>query len=194
MKHWTDLEIIQGIRDKDPEILKILYDEYYPLVHMNLLEHSATETEVKDVFQEAIILIYRKIKDGTFQMNTNFRNYFLSVTWYIWIKELRTKNNQSRIIENYNYLQDTYAEHNLTDEEYKLHMQYKLYQKYFKKLTKKCRKILRWHLKNISLKEIAKKAGLKDEKSVKKRKHACKEQLIRLIKEDKRFNLYHEDE
>jgi len=81
LKRLTDLEIIQGIRDKDPKVMKFLYDKYYPLVNMNLSEHSATETEVEDVFQEAIILIYRKIKDGTFQLNTNFKNYFLSVTW-----------------------------------------------------------------------------------------------------------------
>jgi len=194
LKRLTDLEIVQGIRDKDPKVLKFLYDKYYPLVNMSLTDHSATETEVEDVFQETIILIYRKIKDGTFQINTNFKNYFLSVTWYIWIKELRTKNNQSRIIEDYNYLQNDYADHNVSDNEYELHMQYKLYQKYFRKLTKKCRKILKWYFKEIPLKDIAKKAGLKDEKSVKKRKYACKEQLIRLIKDDERFDLYHGDE
>ena len=194
MKRWTDLEIIQGIKDKDPKVLKFLYDEYYPLVQMNLLEHSAEKAEVKDVFQEAIILIYRKVKNDTLQLNSSFRNYFLSVTWYIWIKELRTKNSHSRIIENYNYLHETYTEHNVTEKEYQLHMQYKLYQEYFKKLTKKCRKILKWYLKNVPLKEIAKKAGLKDEKSVKKRKYACKEQLIRLIKGDERFDIYHGDE
>jgi RNA polymerase sigma factor (sigma-70 family) len=187
----TDLEIIQGIREKDPEVLKFLYDKYYSFVQTNIIEYGGTKADVKDVFQEAIILIYRKIDNGTFKLNSSFRNYLLSAAHYIWVKELRTKSNQSRIIEKYNYLQDDYYEHNIEDEEYEMHFRYKIYQENFKKLSKKCRKILRMFLKNKSLKEIGRKVDL-TENSVKKRKYECKQRLIYFIKNDSRYNSYND--
>jgi len=190
LKRLTDLEIIQGIRERDPDTLKFLYDEYYSLVQTNIIEHGGTKADVKDVFQEAIILIYRKINNGTFKLNASFRNYLLSVSHYIWVKELRTKNNQSRIIEKYNYFKDDYYEHDIEDEEYEMHKRYKIYQENFKKLTKKCRKILRLFLKEKPIKEIANKVGL-TENSVKKRKYECKQRLIYLIKNDNRYNPNH---
>jgi RNA polymerase sigma factor (sigma-70 family) len=184
----TDLEIIQGIKNQDPKVLKYLYHEYYSLVQMNIMEYGGTKADVKDVFQEAIILIYRKINEGSFQMKTSFKNYLLSTSWYIWVKELRTKNHQSRIIESYNYFQDDYYyENNIEEEEYELHRRYKIYQENFKKLTKKCRKILKMFLDKKPIKEIAKKVGL-SENSVKKRKYECKERLTDLIKNDNRFD------
>lgn len=193
MKRLTDLEIIQGIKERDPKTLKFLYDEYYYFVQTNIIEHGGTKADVKDVFQEAIVLIFRKIDDGTIQINNSFRNYLLSVAYYIWMKELRTKTNQSRIIEKYNYLQDDfYEDPDIEDEEYELHRRYKIYQENFKKLTKKCRKILRMFIKNKPIKEIAKKADLTIN-SVKKRKFECTQRLIYLIKNDDRFE-FHNDQ
>lgn len=192
MKRLTDLEIIQGIKERDPETLKFLYDEYYYFVQTNIIEHGGTKADVKDVFQEAIVLIFRKIDDGTIQINNSFRNYLLSVAYYIWMKELRTKTNQSRIIEKYNYLQDDfYEDPDIEDEEYELHRRYKIYQENFKKLTKKCRKILRMFIKNKPIKEIAKKADLTIN-SVKKRKFECTQRLIYLIKNDDRFESHND--
>lgn len=189
MKSYSDLQIIQGMRDKDPHVLRYLYDQYYPSVYNLIVSNSGSEAEVKDVFQETIILIYRKINDKSFQLSSTFKNYLLSVSWYIWVKELRTKNTEERIVNQYNYMNED--DDNL-EMEYEIHKRYQIYQEHFNKLTKKCREILKLFFNKVPLPEIAERLGLKSEKSVKKRKFVCKENLIRSIKKDKRYPRYHE--
>ena len=189
MKSYSDLQIIQGMRNKDPHVLKYLYDQYYPSVYNLIVSNSGTEAEVKDVFQESIILIYRKINDKSFQVQSSFKNYLLSVSWYIWVKELRIKNTEERAANRYHYLNEDV---DTLEMEYEMHRRYQLYQEHFHKLSKKCREILKLFFKKVPLTEIADKLGLKSIKSVKKRKYACKENLIRSIRKDKRYHRYHE--
>ena len=48
-------------------------------------------------------------------------------------------------------------------------------------------------LKEVPLKKIAIKLGLKNENNAKKRKHKCKERLIQLIKEDPDYKIFMKD-
>ena len=192
MKRYTDLQIIQGIRERDPKILKYLYDNYYSIVKLKITENNGTEADVKDVFQEAIILIYRKIDNNTLQMQSSFKNYLLTVSWYIWMREVRTKDNQSRINNYYSYVSEEFDDIGIKDEEIDRHNKYKLYQEHFKQLSEKCREVLKLFFEKMPLKDIAHKLGLKNERSVKKRKYFCKEKLVESIKKDPRFNSYYE--
>jgi DNA-directed RNA polymerase specialized sigma subunit len=63
-------------------------------------------------------------------------------------------------------------------------MERKLYQYYFSKLGKDCKEILTMFYNDMTFKEIALKLGKSSEEYVRKRKHACKEQLIKMIKSD----------
>ena len=68
-----------------------------------------------------------------------------------------------------------------------------IYQNNFARLGKKCQDILRLSLEKLSAKEIAKIFGFKSEGFVFKRKHQCKEQLMKLIKEDPEYIKYMKD-
>ena len=152
-------------------------------------KYKGDKDDAKDVFQEAVIIIFRKIKNESFQLTSTFKTYLYSVSWYIWMKELRDRDNEFERSEEYKYLEDH------TDNiqiEYELNRRYKLYQENFKKLGKDCRKILNMYFKQVPLKKIAKKMGYKSEPYVKKRKYLCKEKLVKLIRNDKRFDDYHE--
>ncbi len=188
MESIDNKNLIEGIRNQDKTVLKKLYVDYFPVIKRFIIENSGCEQDAKDVFQEGIVIIYRKIKNGTFNLTSSFKAYIYSVCRYIWIKHLYDRKRNV-------YDQNIYVEYegiqDISINEYEKNEQYKLYQTHFKRLNKDCKKILRLFLKKISLKDIADKMGIESIQYVKRKKYKCKEQLIRYIKSDPNFNYKH---
>lgn len=190
MKNYSDLEIIQGIRKQNDIVLKYLYDKYFTRIKAMVEQNSGDYDDAREVFQDSIIIIYRKIQNESFELTSSFGSYLYGVCWRIWLKELRDRRLQNEAIDEYKYLEENPESIVI---EYELHRRYKLYQEYFKKMSKNCKKILRLYLKNTPEKKILKKLGLENITQVKKLKHTCKKKLIDLIKSDKRYKDRYEE-
>lgn len=189
---FTVAEIIEGIRTRDNTVLQYIYKKYYPTVHHFILSNQGSTDDAKDIFQESVIVIYRKIKDeDRFMMNSSFKTFIYSISRHLWLKQLRTRryedqkiNDQQRFIE-------------LKEEPFRIDqedLRMSLYQKHFKDLPADCQKILKLSVSNITQKEIADALGFSSENYIKKRKHYCKEYLIRNIKADPLFRELQSDE
>jgi RNA polymerase sigma factor (sigma-70 family) len=176
--------LIEGIRNQDKTVLKQLYADYFPTIKRFILDNSGCEQDAKDVFQEGIIITYRKIKNGTFELTSSFKSYIYSVCRFIWMKQLSKKkedNNNQNIYAEYEVVED------VSVDEYEQNEQYKLYQTHFKRLSTDCQKIMKLFLEKVSLKDIAGIMGIESVQFVKRKKYKCKEQLIRYIKSDPKF-------
>ena len=184
MESIDNKNLIEGIRNQDETVLNNLYADCFPTIKRFVVDNSGCEQDAKDVFQDGIIITYRKIKNGTFKLTSSFKSYIYSVCRYIWIKHLFEKKQDV-------YDQNVYVEYegipDVSIDEYEKNEEYKLYQTHFKRLNKDCRKILRLFLKKVLLNDIAKKMGIESVKFVKQKKYKCKEQLIRYIKSDPNF-------
>ncbi|MFP4025798.1 MAG: RNA polymerase sigma factor [Thiohalospira sp.] len=183
MKPLKSEIIINGILNQDKDILKAIYYTYFPTIKRFILDNNGNEQDAKDVFQEALIIIYRKIKDGNFRLKSSFKTYIYAVCQFIWIKELSVnkENNENLTV----YLEyENIPEINI--DEYKKHKQYQLYQKHFKRLGKECQKTLKLFLEEKPFKEIAKKLGTSYD-YIRTKKTRCKERLLRYIKEDPEY-------
>jgi RNA polymerase sigma factor (sigma-70 family) len=178
-------KIIEGIRNQDKTVLQSLYANYFPTIKRLVINNNGTEQDAKDVFQEGIIIIYRKIKEGTFELTSSFKSYIYSVCRFIWIKQL--SKNKENIEQQQVYLQYEDITEIGTDE-YRKNEEYKLYQHHFKRLGNDCQKLLQLYLKKVPLKEIAEELGIDSLQYIKTKKYKCKEQLIRYIKSDPNYN------
>ena len=184
MKYSATKNLIDGIRNQDKITLRNIYSDYFPTIKRYVIENSGSEQDAKDVFQEGIVIIYRKIKEGTFELTSSFKSYIYSVCRFIWIKQLsKNKENAEQ--------QNVYLEYegvsDISPDEYKKNEQYKLYQYHFKRLGKDCQKLLTLYLKEVSLKEIAEELGIDSLQYIKRKKYKCKEQLVRYIKSDPNY-------
>ncbi len=178
-------KLIEGIRNQDKTVLKSLYADYFPTIKRLVIDNNGTEQDAKDVFQEGIIIIYRKIKEGTFELTSSFKSYIYSVCRFIWIKQLsKNKENAEQ--------QNVYLEYegisDISNDEYQKNEEYKLYQYHFKRLGKDCQKLLQLYLMKVPLKEIAEELGIDSMQYIKRKKYKCKEQLVRYIKSDPNYN------
>ena len=54
----TDNEVILGILNNSESVLKRLYGAYFPMVLQLIINNNGTTDDAKDVYQEAIIILY----------------------------------------------------------------------------------------------------------------------------------------
>ena len=184
MAKYNVEEILDGIRLNDIRILQYVYKTYYSYTKYFIISNSGSDDDAKDIFQEALVVIYRKLLDEQLNISCTFKTYLYSVCRLLWLKQLEKR----KVKNEFSLDRDNFIE--LADETKDLSVQnekYRLYQKYFNLLGEDCRKVLEMSLEKIPLKQIAEIMGYKSEKYAKKRKYQCKERLIKEIKKDPEF-------
>lgn len=177
-------KLIEGIRNQDKAVLKQIYADYFPTIKRFVLNNNGSEQDAKDVFQEGIIITYRKILGGTFELSSSFKSYIYAVCRFVWIKQLSKKKEDS---ENQNLFTEYEGVQDVSVDEYEKNEQYKLYQTHFKRLSKDCQKIMTLFLNKVPMKDIAEEMGIDSLQFVKRKKFKCKEQLIKYIKSDPNY-------
>jgi RNA polymerase sigma factor (sigma-70 family) len=179
--NYSNEEIIDGIRNKDNAILLYIYKTFYPMIRELVVRNSGKSDDAQDVFQEAMVVIFRKSHEEEFKMHSSFTNYLYTISRFIWLKILKRKRVFREKITDLIRPIDMETEDILDIE---VSMERKVYQHYFAKLGKDCREILTMFYNEMSFREIAVKLGKASEEYVRKRKHDCKEHLILMIKSD----------
>jgi RNA polymerase sigma factor (sigma-70 family) len=188
---YTVKNFIIELEKDSRKLFEFIYKTYYPPVRAFVMKSRGDEQDAKDVFQDAIIAIIRNINENKLKSsNTLFRTYLLAICRHIWYNQLRLPDketfNETDLSENYRFDEEMMQS---IDES----IEKQIFRKNFKKLDETCQKILKYHLNKMPDKKIAKKTKINDINYLKKRKHICKEKLIRMIKEDPKYKLYLRD-
>ena len=188
MTFYTDEAITDGLKKRDSGIIRHVYKEFYPTIKFLITTNSGTETDAEDVFQDALVVLFKKIAREDLILTSSFKTFLYSICRNLWLQRLdrRVFSSEFLEMEDLNELQDNlYLEQ--PEEE---HEKYRLFQQHFLKLSEDCQKILHLFLGKTSLKEIAEIMGFKTEKYAKTRKFMCKEKLKNSIINDPNFKKY----
>lgn len=183
MVEYSSLDLLNGILRNDTIILQYIYKNFYSSINFFIKKNSGDDDDANDVFQEAIIILYRKLKANDLVLDCTFETYLYSVCRFLWLKQLeKRKMEKEKIKDNHEYNDDIYDDglERVVD----LNERYRLYQKHFANLGTDCQKILQLYFDKVPLRNIAQIMGFKSEKYAKKRKFKCKEYLIKSIKQD----------
>jgi RNA polymerase sigma factor (sigma-70 family) len=180
---YSNQELLNGILRNDSIVLQYIYKNFYYKINSFIKKNSGDDDDANDVFQEAIIIIYRKLKANELLLDCSFETYLYSVCRFLWLKQLeKRKAEKEKIQDNHEYDDNIYDD--AFEKTVDLNERYRLYQKHFANLGKDCQKILQMFFDKVPLKHIAQIMGFKGEKYAKKRKYKCKEYLIKSIKQD----------
>jgi RNA polymerase sigma factor (sigma-70 family) len=194
MKSYTDDQILKGILRHDNVVLAFIYKQYFYKVNAFIRKNSGDEDDVNDIFQEAIIIIYRKLKENDLLFeNRSFEVYLFSVCRFLWLKELEKRKLDKQKINDTLSFQDEVYDDDLVAVVEK-NERFLLYQKHFKSISTDCQKILQLFFEKVPIKQIAHIMGFKSEKYVKTRKFKCKELLVERIKQDVEYKKLFEDD
>ena len=187
MTDYSNLDLLNGILRNDTIVLQFIYKNFYSKINFFIKKNSGDDDDANDIFQEAIIIIYRKLKANELVLDCTFETYLYSVCRFLWLKQLeKRKIEKEKIKDNHDYHEDIYDDglEKVAD----LNERYRLYQKHFINLGKDCQKVLQLYFDKVPLKNIAQIMGFKSEKYAKKRKFKCKEYLIKSIKQDLEYS------
>lgn len=179
----ADTAFIDGLRTGDAPLLKEIYSRFFSGIKHLVQTNGGSLDDAKDVFQEALMIIYRQSLRPDFTLTVAFYTYLYSVCRKLWLKQLRNRSTKGevQIAETMEFVEEGIQEAVTKSE------QYQLYQDNFRKLGEECQKLLRLFMENKSVKELMERMAYSSESYTKKRKFQCKEKLIRFIKEDRRY-------
>jgi len=175
----ADLKTIDGIANGDAATLEGLYHDYFPMVLHMVIQNSGTEDEAKDVFQEAIIVLYDKVKQGDFELSSKLKTFIYSVCRRLWLKQLGSKDRTFHDVSNYEDIipvEEDLAKHEEKD------LQLTMMEQALDKLGEPCRTIIHdFYILNLSMQDICTKFGYTNADNAKTQKYKCLQRLKRLF-------------
>ncbi|MCP3933669.1 MAG: sigma-70 family RNA polymerase sigma factor [Bacteroidetes bacterium] len=182
-KHTVE-NYASGLLNQDESSIRAIYDNYLPGIKSFILANSGKSEDAEDVFHDAMIVIYRKLKDNTFELNCSFHTFLYSIAKNLWLKRLRRKKKESGVTIEEAVVSTTESVYGINFEEQERLL---LFREKFKLLGKDCRKLLRLFFDKTPMDNIARQMGYKSDGYARKRKFKCKEKLVELIKKDNRY-------
>lgn len=180
--HYTQYGIIEGIRRRDKDVLEYLYKHYFPMVRYFIVKNHGSEEDAEDIFQEAIIAVFQRIKRKNLKLDCSFKTYFYAVVRHTWLQLMDR-----------NKLQFEYSEMDefLLSEDQEIYEDFNakraIFQKRFLELTDLCRKVLMMVVDGVPYEEIAMIMGYKGKQHAVKRKYECMKSLINRVINDPEY-------
>lgn len=182
MKETTleeELLLLKGLARNDKRSVEEIYSHNYNLVQSLVVNNSGTTDDAKDIFQEAMVVLFEKARSGNFELNCQIRTYLYSVAKRLWLKKLQQRN---RFVEDFDDSSDAQAIP--VDDEVNQHEQkdaeYNMMHTAIGNLGEPCKSLLQaFYFKNKSMQEIAENFGYTNAENAKTQKYKC---LMRLKK------------
>ena len=167
-----DAEILAKMRTGDESALEYLYQKYYRMMIKLVTSNSGTEYEAKDIYQEALIVLWQKAVSDNLVLTSKLSTYLYSICQNLWRKELDRKSRLS------NETQDKteYMEHDRDE-------RVRIIRECIEQLGDTCQKVLTYYyFDGMSMSDIADKLNFSSTDTAKTKKYKCKKRLDQLVK------------
>lgn len=175
----TDREVVLGILNNSEDVLNKLYKAYFAMVLQFILNNNGDEDDAKDVYQEAIIILYNKIKQGDFELSSKLKTYIYSVSRRIWLKKITQKSKKTGNITDY---EDVYEVEQDVEHHEEKDLQFVKMQSALEKLGEPCKTIIQdFYLNNLSMQDICEKFGYTNTDNAKTQKYKCLQRLKKIF-------------
>jgi RNA polymerase sigma factor (sigma-70 family) len=182
---YPDAEIVTGLQNQSKVIINYIYKKYFQQIRFMVNSNSGSQMDAEDVFQDALVVIYQKIKSGELRLVCAFSTYLYAICKNIWLQKLDKHGNR---LEYKDYMDlDNLEDSQNAESHIEDHEKFMLFQQHFLKLSEDDQQVLRLFLKKIPLAEIARIMGYKSYAYAKVRKYICKEKLKNSILSDPRY-------
>lgn len=175
----SDREIVLGILNDSEEALNRLYKSYFPMVLQFILNNNGSADDAKDVYQEAIIVLYNKVKQGNFELSAKLKTFIYSVCRRIWLKKL---NHQSNKTQNINDYEDVFAVEDDIEHHEEKDAQFERMKDALSQLGEPCKTIIEdFYIRNQTMQDICEKFGYTNSDNAKTQKYKCLQRLKKLF-------------
>lgn len=170
-------EVFRAIGINEKGAIEAVYKENYSLIQHFVISNNGTEDDARDIFQEAMMVLYEKSRSPEFELTCQIRTYLYSVCRRLWLKKLQYARRMESQVENYDKI--VAVEEDLEQHE-KLTQQYLTMRTAMGKIGEPCKSLIEaFYVHRKNMHEIASFFGYTNADNAKNQKYKC---LVRLKK------------
>jgi RNA polymerase sigma factor (sigma-70 family) len=169
--------LLEGLAASDKKAIEAIYRDNFNTIQSLVINNNGSADDAKDVFQEAMIVLYEKARSGNFELNCQIKTYLYSVCRRLWLKRLQQLNRFSPPVES---LESTVPVEEEIEEHEKRNSEFEMMDKAIGSLGEPCKSLLEaYYLQKQNMQVIAVNFGYTNADNAKNQKYKC---LMRLKK------------
>ncbi len=152
-KQFSDEQLIRSLKNGNESAFKQIYHQCFKQAEIYITQNSGTINDAKDLFQEAMFVLVKKLRDPNFVLNVKPVTYLTAIVRNKWLDRLRQRKNKPIVS-----IDDTNQTFELIEEleETNYEAKHILMEKVFTNIGTDCQQLLRaFYYEKRSLKEIA---------------------------------------
>ena len=169
--------LLQALARSDRKAIETIYKDNYNMIQSLIINNSGSADDAKDIFQETMIVLYEKVRSGTFELNCLIKTYVYSVSRRLWLKRLQQMSHLAPALES---LKDTVPVEDDIEEIERVNDEFLAMEKAINSLGEPCKSLLdSYYMQKKNMQEIAFSFGYTNAENAKNQKYKC---LMRLKK------------
>ncbi len=172
-----EVGLLKGLAAGDRKIIEGIYKDHFNMIQSLIVNNNGTADDARDIFQEAMVVLYEKVRTGSFELNCQLKTYLYSVSKRLWLKRLHQNNRlftQEVDLETTVPVDEEIGQHEKRDAEFELMSQA------IQRLGEPCKSLLEaYYLRKMKMQDIALQFGYTNSDNAKNQKYKC---LMRLKK------------
>lgn len=180
MKPQTDEKaLLTGLAVSDKKAVETIYKENFNMVQALIINNNGSADDAKDIFQEAIIVLYEKVRSGSFELNCQIKTFVYSVSRRLWLKRLQQQN---RYADPGDSMEQVVA----VEEDLEAHEQrnneFEMMERAINNLGEPCKSLLEaYYLQKQNMQAIAARFGYTNADNAKNQKYKCLNRLKKIF-------------
>ena len=169
--------LLEGLARNETKAVETIYRENYNTIQALIINNNGSTDDAKDIFQEAMVVLYEKVRSGTFELHCQIKTYLYSVSRRLWLKRLQQLSRYSGDIGNLDSVVP--VEDDMSDHD-KRNSEFEMMNKAIGSLGEPCKSLIEaFYLQKRNMQEIASSFGYTNSDNAKTQKYKC---LMRLKK------------
>jgi RNA polymerase sigma factor (sigma-70 family) len=179
----TEQKLLEGLALNDRKAIETIYKQHYNMVQSLVLNNSGYPDDARDVFQEAMIVLYEKVRSGSFELNCQLKTYLYSVCRRLWLKRL---NQMQRLSPEVESLGETVPVEEELEKHEQRNQDFLVMEQSLNNLGEPCRSLLKaYYLEKKNMVEIAGDFGYTNADNAKNQKYKCLMRLKKIFSQTK---------
>ena len=169
--------LLKGLAQNDKIAVETIYRENYSAIQSFVLNNNGSVDEARDIFQEAMIVLYERAMSPSFSLNCQLRTFVYSICRRLWLKRLQQLSKYSAQVDS---LEDTVPVDEEIEDHEKRNDDFVLMEHAMAKIGEPCKSLLdAYYIQKKSMHDIAAEFGYTNADNAKTQKYKC---LMRLKK------------
>jgi RNA polymerase sigma factor (sigma-70 family) len=172
----ADQALMEALKTGNSQTLRYIYESHWPMALKFVLNNSGLEEDAKELYQEAVILLYEKSLDPTFTLTCSIKTYIYSICRNKWLNELRKK---KKVIDIEYYQEDLAHD---TSENEQFDVKQKKVVDTILGMGDPCQSLLiGYYYDKLSFEHLAQKMNYQSPNVAKQQKYRCLERLKKMF-------------